>query len=126
MMKNGIAETNNDNTGKKKGRPERTDKADPWSVRVDIETRLIIAKAASREDKTLEEFFGTTLREYCQELITKPKNQALIRQDDLDPAKFVSIDDFDHFKKEILTAIQQTQSPGLLTGIRRFLFGSEK
>lgn len=125
-MKNGIAETNNDNTGKKKGRPERTDKADPWSVRVDIETRLIIAKAASREDKTLEEFFGTTLREYCQELITKPKNQALIRQDDLDPAKFVSIDDFDHFKKEILTAIQQTQSPGLLTGIRRFLFGSEK
>lgn len=125
-MDNGIAETNNDNTGKKKGRPERTDKADPWSVRVDIETRRIIAKAAGREDKTLEEFFGTTIREYCQELITKPKNQALIRQEDLDPAKFVSVDDFDQFRKEIITAIQQTQSPGLLTGIRRFLFGSEK
>jgi len=125
-MGNGITETNKDNTGKKKGRPERTDKADPWSVRVDVETRRIIAKAASREDKTLEEFFGTTLREYCQELITNPKNQSLTRQEDLDPAKFVSVDDFDHFKKEILTAIQQTKSPGLLTGIRRFLFGSEK
>jgi uncharacterized protein (DUF1778 family) len=122
-MDNGITETNKDNTGKKKGRPERTDKADPWSVRVDIETRRIIAKAASREDKTLEEFFGTTLREYCQELITKPKNQSLTRQEDLDPAKFVSVDDFDNFKKDILTAIQQTQSPGLLQGVRRFLFG---
>lgn len=126
MMENGITETNNDNTGKKKGRPERTDKADPWSVRVDIETRQVIAKAASREAKTLEEFFGTTLREHCQELITKPKNQALTRLDDLDPAKFVSVDDFDHFKQEILSAIQQTQSPSLLTGIRRFLFGAEK
>jgi len=125
-VENGIAETNKDNTGKKKGRPERADKADPWSVRVDIETRRIIAKAASREDKTLEEFFGTTLRQYCQELIIKPKNQALTRQEDLDPTKFVSVDDFDHFKKEILTAIQQTQSPGLLTGIRRFLFGPQQ
>ena len=125
-MDNGITETNKDNTEKKKGRPARVDKAAPWAVRVDIETRRIIAKAASREDKTLEEFFGTTLREYCQELITKPKNQALTRQEDIDPAKFVSVDDFDHFKKEILTAIQQTQSPGLLTGIRRFLFGNEK
>ena len=125
-MENGITETNKDNTEKKKGRPARADKAAPWAVRVDIETRRIIAKAASREDKTLEEFFGTTLREYCQELITKPKNQALTRQDEIDPAKFVSVDDFDHFKKEILTAIQQTQNPGLLTGIRRFLFGNEK
>jgi uncharacterized protein (DUF1778 family) len=123
-MESGITETSNDNTGKKKGRPERTDKADPWSVRVDIETRRIIAKAASREDKTLEEFFRTTLRGYCQEMISKSKNQALARQDDVDPVKFVSVDDFDHFKKEILTAIQQTQSPGLLKGVRRFLFGS--
>ncbi len=125
-MENGITETNKDNTGKKKGRPERTDKADPWSVRVDIETRRIIAKAAGREDKTLEEFFRTTLREYCQELITKPKNQAITRQDDVDLTKFVSVDEFDHFKREILTAIQQTQSPGLLQGVRRFLFGGAK
>ena len=125
-MKNGITETNNNNTGKKKGRPERTNKADPWSVRVDIETRRIIAKAASQEDKTLEEFFGTTLREYCQDLITKPKNQALTRQDGVDLTKFVSVDDFDHFKNEVLTAIQQTQSSGLLQGVRRFLFGGAK
>lgn len=126
-MENGITETNNDNTNKRKGgRPARKDKADPWTVRVDIETRQVIAKAANREDKTLEEFFGTTLREYCQELITKTRNQALTRQEDLDPAKFVSVDDFDHFKKEILTAIQQTQSPSLVQGIRRFLFGAAK
>lgn len=126
-MENGSTETNNDDTNKRKGgRPARKDKADPWTVRVDTETRQIIAKAASREDKTLEEFFGTTLREYCQELIIKPKQQALIRQEDIDSSKFVSVDDFDHFKKEILTAIQQTQSPGLLTGVRRFLFGTEK
>lgn len=126
-MENGVTATTTDNTSKRKGgRPSRKDKADPWTVRVDTETRQIIIKAASREDKTLEEFFGTTLREYCQELITKSKNQALIRQDDVDPTKFVSVDDFDHFKKEILTAIQQTQNPGLLTGIRRFLFGSKK
>lgn len=126
-MENGITETSNDNTSKQKGgRPSRKDKADPWSVRVDTETRQIITKAASRENKTLEEFFGTTLREYCQELIIKPKQQALIRQEDIDLSKFVSVDDFDHFKKEILTAIQETQSPGLLTSMRRFLFGSEK
>lgn len=126
-MENGITETNNDSTSKQRGgRPSRKDKADPWSVRVDAETRQIIAKAASREDKTLEEFFGTTLREYCQELITKPKQQALLRQEDIDPSKFVSVDDFDRFKQEILSAIQQTQSPGLLTNIRRFLFGTAK
>lgn len=125
-MENGITETNNDNTGKKKGRPARADKADPWAVRVDVETRRIIAKAASRENKTLEEFFGTTLREYCQELLVKPKNQTLTRQDDIEPAKFVSVDDFNQFKQEILTTIQQTQSPGLLQGIQRFLFGSSR
>jgi uncharacterized protein (DUF1778 family) len=126
-MENGITETSIDNTSKRKGgRPGRKDKADPWTVRVDTETRQVIIKAASNEGKTLEEFFGTTLREYCQELITKPKNQALTRQEDLDPAKFVSVDDFDHFKKEILTAIQQTQSPSLLQGIRRFVFGAAK
>jgi uncharacterized protein (DUF1778 family) len=126
-MENGITETTIDNTSKRKGgRPGRKDKADPWTVRVDTETRQVILKAASKEGKTLEEFFGTTLREYCQELITKPKNQALTRQEDLDPAKFVSVDDFDHFKKEILTAIQQTQSPSLLQGIRRFVFGAAK
>ncbi len=126
-MENGITETAIDNTSKRKGgRPGRKDKADPWTVRVDTETRQVILKAASKEGKTLEEFFGTTLREYCQELITKPKNQALTLQEDLDPAKFVSVDDFDHFKKEILTAIQQTQSPGLLQGIRRFVFGAAK
>ena len=126
-MENGITETSNDNTSKQKGgRLTRTDKADPWSVRVDTETRQIITKAASRENKTLEEFFGTTLREHCQELITKPKQQALLRQDDIDPSKFVSVDDFDQFKQDILSAIQQTQSPGLLTGIRRFLFGTAK
>lgn len=125
-MDNGISETSKDNTGKKKGRPERLDKAAPWSVRVDIETRQIVAKAAGREDKTLEEFFGTTLREYCQELITKPKNQALIQREDLDLTKFVSVDDFDHFKKEILTAIQQTKSPNLLQSVRRFIFGGSQ
>lgn len=126
-MENGITETNNDNTSKQKGgRPSRKDKADPWSVRVDTETRQIVTKAASRENKTLEEFFGTTLREYCQELITKPKQQALLRQEDIDPSKFVSVDDFDQFKQDILRAIQQTQSPGLLAGVRRFLFGATK
>lgn len=126
-MENGITETNNDNTNKQKGgRPSRKDKADPWSVRVDTETRQIVMKAASRENKTLEEFFGTTLREYCQELITKPKQQALLKQEDIDPSKFVSVDDFDQFKHEILRAIQQTQSPGLLAGVRRFLFGATK
>jgi uncharacterized protein (DUF1778 family) len=124
-MENGITETDNDNTSKRKGgRPGRKDKADPWTVRVDSETRQIIAKAASQEDKTLEAFFGTTLREYCQELIIKPRQQALLKQEDLDPSKFVSVDDFDHFKKEVLTAIQQTQSTGLLHGVRRFLFGT--
>lgn len=126
-MENGITETNNDNTSKQKGgRPSRKDKADPWSVRVDTETRQIVTKAASRENKTLEEFFGTTLREYCQELITKPKQQGLLRQEDIDPSKFVSVDDFDQFKQDILRAIQQTQSPGLLAGVRRFLFGATK
>lgn len=126
-MENGITETSNDNTGKQKGgRPSRKDKADPWSVRVDPETRLIISKAANRENKTLEDFFGTTLREYCQDLITAPKQQALLKQEDTDSSKFVSVDDFDQFKQEILSAIQQTQSPGLLTGIRRFLFGTSK
>lgn len=126
-MENGITETNNDNTSKQKGgRPSRKDKADPWSVRVDTETRQVIIKAASRENKTLEEFFSTTLREHCQELIAKPKQQALLRQDDIDPSKFVSVDDFDQFKQEILSAIQQTQSPGLLAGVRRFLFGTAK
>jgi hypothetical protein len=28
------------------------------------------------------------------------------------------VDDFDQFKQDILNAIQQTQSPGLLTGMR--------
>lgn len=123
-MDNGITETNNDKP--KGGRPARKDRAAPWAVRVDTETRQIIAKAASREDKTLEEFFGTTLREYCQELITKPKHQALLKQEDIDPSKFVRVDDFDQFKQEILSAIQQTQSRGLLTNIRQFLFGTGK
>lgn len=126
-MKNGITETSNDDTNKQKGgRPGRKDKADPWSVRVDPETRQIIAKAANQENKTLEEFFGTTLRQYCQELITAPRQKALSKQEDIDPSKFVSVDDFDQFKQEILGAIQQTQSPGLLTGIRRLLFGSSR
>ena len=63
-MENGITETNNDNTNKQKGgRPSRKNKADPWSVRVDTETRQIITQTASRENKTLEASFGTTLRE---------------------------------------------------------------
>lgn len=125
-MNNGIAETNKYNTEKRKGRPERKDKADPWSVRVDIETRRIISKAASQEGKTLEEFFGTTLRAYCQEQLTQPKEQALVRQEPIDTSQFVRTDDFDQFKQEIMNAIQQTQSPGLVANIRRFLFGSTK
>lgn len=72
IRENGIPEINNDNTGKKKGRPAPTDKADTWAVRVNKETRQIIAKAASYEEKILEDFFGTTLRDYYQELIDIP------------------------------------------------------
>lgn len=51
-----------------------TTNVSPWPVKgVDRDTRTAIKKAAQKEQKTLGEFFNTTLRQYSQSIIqSKP------------------------------------------------------
>jgi len=49
-------------------------KVNPWPVRVDNETRLLIKQAAKLEGKKLEDFFGTTIKAHCQFLISEAQN----------------------------------------------------
>lgn len=62
-------------TKNKGGRPPKEGTEPPkWSIRgVDIETRAIIDKAASKRSMTLGEFFNQEIREYCTGQIKKSK-----------------------------------------------------
>ncbi|RYY07244.1 MAG: hypothetical protein EOP43_03845 [Sphingobacteriaceae bacterium] len=60
--------------GKNKGgRPGRTEIDPPkWTIRgIDVETRNIIDKAATKYGQTLGQFFNSSIREYCTGQIKK-------------------------------------------------------
>jgi CRISPR/Cas system-associated endonuclease/helicase Cas3 len=123
----GQTEIKESKTGKV-GRPKRTTTAPPtWSIRgVEWETRIAIEKAAEQSDKTLGEFFNQELREYVQMLLKKASDLPASPEDikRMMDSRFEQVDHrIDELKQEILTALQQTQSPNLLQRIRKSIFG---
>ena len=75
---------NGQTTKNKGGRPPRqTTEAKPWIVRgVDVETRAMIEKAATRHGRaTLGDFFNNELREYCAGQVKKSATPPASPQD---------------------------------------------
>ena len=67
----------------KGGRPRKTPKVIPWTVRgVDLETRTAIEKAASRSSKTIGQYMNEDLRQYAQDQLKKG-SQPPMRQEDI-------------------------------------------
>lgn len=60
-------------TQNKGGRPAKNEIEPPkWTIRgIDIETRNIIDKAATKHGQTLGQFFNSSIREYCTGQIKK-------------------------------------------------------
>lgn len=96
----------------KGGRPAKVGTEPPkWTIRnVDLETRAIIEKAASKRSMTLGEFFNQEIREYCTGQIKKSK---------LPPASPADVKDMVNaelavFKTDLLAQLmhmQQQQKP---------------
>lgn len=96
----------------KGGRPPKEGTEPPkWTIRnVDLETRSIIEKAASKRSMTLGEFFNQEIREYCTGQIKKSK---------LPPASPTDVKDMVNaelavFKTDLLAQLmhmQQQQKP---------------
>lgn len=91
----------------KGGRPPKEGTEPPkWTIRnVDLETRSIIEKAASKRSMNLGEFFNQEIREYCTGQIKKSK---------LPPASPTDVKDMVNaeltvFKTDILAAMAQMQ-----------------
>lgn len=103
-----IPETVSPETVKNKGGRPPKDGTEPpkWTIRrVDLETRAIIEKAASKRSMTLGEFFNQEVREYCTGQIKKSK---------LPPASPTDVKDMINaematFKTDILAAMLQMQ-----------------
>jgi len=88
---------------KKGGRPGKAETDPPkWTIRgVDIETRNIIDKAATKHGQTLGQFFNSSIREYCTGQIKKGEQVPASPTDikDMIAAEMMS------FKTDILESI---------------------
>lgn len=87
----------------KGGRPSKNEIEPPkWTIRgIDIETRNIIDKAATKHGQTLGQFFNSSIREYCTGQIKKGEQPPASPAD----IKSIIVAEMVSFKTDILESI---------------------
>lgn len=78
----------------------------PWPIKVNTETRLLIKKAALAENKTLENFFKTSIRQLCEQIINE-SDARITLTNKIDLSSYVTKEELDQIKREIIDQLQK-------------------